>query len=206
MKKQILLCTLLMFYLIAPTTAQNNEIPKPHEMRVSIGGNLGIGDGRSLIAYDYYGDNYSFGQYYHGDLMGTPKINLTYYYQLKKWFAIGVIADYYSTWQSNYSMVDDELTKKDRWRVFSIVPTVRFNWLNSKVVGLYSSAGLGLGYRIHTDIDKEVNITYKSRSLILAGEFIPFGITVGKTAFGFFEMGASNIGFVKIGFGYRFKD
>ena len=207
MKKLTLLLTA---FLIYSTTLIGQELNsannKQHELRVTIGANLGIGDDEISLfgCYDDFNFQYYPSASYLGNLMGTPNINLSYHYQIKKWFTVGIIANFHSTWQNSYRVLDDAMIKKNLRRSFNVVPTIRFDWYRGKMVNVYVSLGMGVGYETHKNIDKINNKEYKNKYYEVAGEFIPFGMTVGKSTFGLFEIGVSTIGFVKVGIGHRF--
>lgn len=210
MKKRILLIVALASCL-ASTNAQtpSSEIKNPHDLRISIGPNLGIGSDFCPIFGCSYDDDIFFGFYrdtYNGNLLGTPIINAGYTYKLKKWLAVGAIASFRSTWRNEHQLIDNSIIGRSLKRQFSITPTARFDWYRGKLVDVYASVSLGVGYVVEKDIDKKNNKTYKDKYFITTGELIPFGMTVGRKAFGFFEIGPSNIGFVKVGFGYRFNN
>ena len=77
----------------------------------------------------------------------------------------------------------------------TLLPQAQFNWLNTKNVRLYSSAGLGLAFGGY---DKEFQ-------LYPAAQLSPLGITAGQKVFFFAEQSFGTAYFGgKLGVGYRF--
>ena len=186
--------------------AQNNGLGKPHELRLSIGASLVPHRIFHEWGLDYH-NGYFHNHNYRGHLRGTPAINLGYQYQFKKWLSFGATATYLATWQRQYSSYDNSLLYTDHTHFIGLTPIVRFDWFRSNFVKLYSSIGVGIGYTMERSTEKNKNRNFSTDNYLTAtGDFIPIGISIGKTYFGFFELGASTFGFVKVGFGYRFNN
>ena len=136
-----------------------------------------------------------------GDLRGTPTFTLNYQYQVKKWFSIGLRGSYRATWQKLYYTYDDAVVSSEHSHYFGIMPMARFDWFRSNFVTLYSSVGLGVGYR-HQKGARSSNrlFTTPKNEAILIGNLTPIGITMGRTFFFFAE---GSIGLLQACFGYR---
>lgn len=80
------------------------------------------------------------------------------------------------------------------------MPVVRFTWLNRRWVRMYTS--LGLGATFATGVDYE---TERFNDDLFAFQFTPIGISVGRSLFGFAEVGVGAQGALMMGVGYKFK-
>lgn len=79
--------------------------------------------------------------------------------------------------------------RRDRC-LFSVMPTVRFNWFYREKVQLYSSVAVALV----TDFD----------GAYLWGDVTLVGCSFGRKFFGFTELGLGMSGWGRAGVGYRF--
>lgn len=87
--------------------------------------------------------------------------------------------------------------------LFSVMPSVRFSWLNKKHVTLYSGLSLGIGLIFDEAKDNTVH-TLETEPMI-AGQLSAVGIQAGGKWYGFAELGIGTLGFVQAGFGYHFN-
>ena len=129
------------------------------------------------------------GEYMTGLISG--EFNIHY----KRWFTLSLEAGVNGIWGSRYNKLDGSQVDKMHGAAVTLLPQAQFNWLNTKNVRLYSSAGLGLalgGY------DNEFQA-------YVAAQFTPIGITAGQKVFVFAEqsLGTAYLG-GKFGVGYRF--
>ena len=93
-KKVYLSLILLLTPFISTLKAEDWQKSGFHEMRLSVGASVTD----FITGYELFGNNW--GNYYEGDLMGTPTLTLSYSYQLKSWIPIRMIFTYCGRWQS----------------------------------------------------------------------------------------------------------
>ena len=129
------------------------------------------------------------GEYMTGLISG--EFNIHY----KRWFTLSLEAGVNGIWGSRHNKLDGSQVDKMHGAAVTLLPQAQFNWLNTKNVRLYSSAGLGFaigGY------DNEFQA-------YVAAQFTPIGITAGQKVFFFAEqsLGTAYLG-GKFGVGYRF--
>ena len=86
----------------------------------------------------------------------------------------------------------------------TIMPTIRFTWLNRKWVRMYSS--LGMGMTIHTTNTTGSGGSTDGNSYAFAFQCSYLGLTVGRSLFGFAELGFGAKGVAIFGMGYRFNN
>lgn len=147
---------------------------------------------RSLadIYADYTGPSYS-----------TGVISADFNIQFKKWFALGLQANFDGIWSSLHSSDTGERLGNCSGVAFSFLPYARFTYLNRPVVKLYSAVGLGIGagYRKFDNSGWEETLVYP------AFQVTPIGIMVGRRVYGLFELGAGTV-YVgcRAGIGVRF--
>jgi hypothetical protein len=209
MKKILLLFTAITLCSItSPLDAQSRELTNRHQIRFGVGAAW-------YPEYGYHHDSnldYSVlpgkyrDDYYKGDLIGTPAINLSYSYQFKHWLSFGATLTYEGQYQNNYDLYTDAVYSKRRQHFVGLTPTVRFDWFRTNTVKLYSVAGLGIGFGSDKWEYASKERTYNENSVVPTIDFTPIGISVGRNFFGFCELGLSTLGIVKAGVGYRFKD
>lgn len=129
------------------------------------------------------------GEYMTGLISG--EFNIHY----KRWFTLSLEAGVNGIWGSCYNKLDGSLVDKMHGAAVTLLPQAQFNWLNTKNVRLYSSAGLGLAFGGY---DKEFQ-------LYPAAQLSPLGITAGQKVFFFAEQSFGTAYFGgKLGVGYRF--
>lgn len=146
------------------------------------------------FAPDVYGAAYAL----------LPTFSFTYYYSVLTWLQVGGEVQYYG----EYSVVRDRLTH-DRlgvsgYSALNIMPSVRFQYLNKRYVGLYSGVSLGL-FLGFTSGSKLYDPTNSNECGVLpAFQVTALGVRVGNKVFGTAEIGVGNKGFATIGIGARF--
>ena len=129
-------------------------------------------------------DYYQCAQYF------TGVISLNYNYQIRRWCQLGGTVNF-ATITRPYK---DSVTNKkafDKNSYFgSIMPTVRFTYLNREKVQLYSAVSLGA--------------VFGNYEIVPCYDLTLFGCTFGKKVFGFAEIGNGIGGWGRVGIGYRF--
>ncbi len=127
--------------------------------------------------------------------------SLSYDYRFKKWFDLGLTLSYYGEYSRSYSNRDSSPVGRNRAHALTVMPMARFTWLNRRWVRMYSSLGLGatFGYgRFDTEGSRPENA-------MIAFQVTPVGISVGRSFFGFAEIGLGAQGALMMGVGYRFN-
>ncbi|MCM1151194.1 MAG: hypothetical protein NC209_05520 [Alistipes sp.] len=142
----------------------------------------------------YYGPRYTDGAW-----------SLSYDYRIKKWFDAGLTLSYYGEYGSSFrwSYRDEAWSYVGRNYDFclTVMPLVRFTWVNRKWVRMYSTLGLGVSFEFgHDALD-----AMRFRETLVAFQFTPIGIAVGRSLFGFAEVGIGAQGCLMMGVGYKFK-
>ena len=135
-----------------------------------------------------------------GALYASGAWSLAYDYRFKRWFDLGLALSYYGEYNRLYSNTDRSFVGHARTHYVSVLPVVRFTWLDRRWVRMYSAAGLGL------TVERGVYGRDSSyRDLLPAFQFTPVGISVGRALFGFAEIGFGAQGTAMIGVGYKFN-
>lgn len=139
----------------------------------------------------------------------VPFFSFSYHYRVAKWFWVGglaTISGIHNTWRDR---ITDKITGHGNEILFSLMPDLRFSYLNKKHVTLYS--GIGAGLRIYHLKDPKISLglengyTYNRTSLSYAFHLTLFGVKAGgRNWFGDLELGIGYKGFVSAGFGYEF--
>lgn len=132
--------------------------------------------------------------------------NADYGGYVKRWLYIGGVA----SWTTGYRGISDIATHKRvdalNYNAITLMPELRFAWLNRGIVHLYSGIGVGVTYAYY---DREYT---KSQGAIATSKWgVAFdatfiGIAVGREWFGYVDIGAGNRGTISAGFGYRFNN
>ncbi|MDD4142136.1 MAG: hypothetical protein PHR20_05020 [Bacteroidales bacterium] len=214
MKKITLL--LLSLFLCVTVFAQDDATVSPDQFKIEHEFTIGIGDPsiNSLLSgnanwicydpcisqhYDWFGTDTYLGNKY-----TTPSITASYMLRLKKWLWLGGQINYFGTYQNVNDLFTEETICRNHTEMLSIIPTVRFSYLNKKYVTLYSSVGLGLSMcsNVSHPIDPETALL--DIQMFPAFQITYIGISVGHKFYGFTELGCGNKGFIYAGFGYRF--
>lgn len=131
------------------------------------------------------------------DLYGHYGIH--YYYQVKPWCQVGIKTTVEGAKNTRFSdTLHTSVSSIDRYLLISVMPSVRFTYLNRPWVRLYSGVDLGLG--IFGTEGKDSS----SDDFLFAFNVTAFGVNVGKKFFGQFELNAGFDSFVKVGIGARF--
>ena len=155
--------------------------------------------------FDYItADNWFNGEYINTLSLAAPSLNLEYRYRFAKWFWFGGAFSFtpmVKQWENHEK--GDKFT--DHLYCISLMPSVRFSWLNKKYITLYS--GLSAGFLVTTGskFSPIENAAYQATNVYLAGQLTAVGIQGGKNWYGFAEVGVGVQGFVKAGFGYKFQ-
>lgn len=173
-----------------------------HEVRVSIGYS-------PLSAYivghsDYYPYPGDISPTIRGPKFTTGVLSLSYNYRFRRWFDFGLLFSYYNEYYRLHSSFTNEFLGRVYDNYITIMPSVRFTWLNRKWVRMYSS--LGLGVTINTENQTKRKDESHYTDFAAAAHLTYLGITVGKSLFGFAELGIGAKGLATIGIGYRFNN
>ena len=133
--------------------------------------------------------------------------SLHYYYQVAPWCQVGVMG---STECAKVTRFSDTLrtsvTSIDRYAIVTLMPSVRFPYLNRPWVRLYSGVDLGCGYFASDSRSGKSSESDDSsgNNFLVAFNVTAFGVNVGKGFYGLFELNAGYDAIVKVGIGARF--
>lgn len=141
----------------------------------------------------------------------VPVFSFNYHYRVAKWFWVGGLATFtgvHNTWRDRLT---DKITGHGSEFTCSIMPDIRFSYLNRKHVTLYS--GLGFGMQIEHTKDPHISQffsggtdqMYNATAVGYAYQLTALGVKAGGNHwFGDLELGIGSKGFVSAGFGYDF--
>lgn len=141
------------------------------------------------------------GRTHRGPIYTSGVWTLAYDYRFRKWFDLGLAVSYYGEYCRSYSNLDSSFVGRDRIHAVTVMPVARFTWLNRKWVRMYSSLGLGATFGFGC-LDRGTDC-FSATSVAL--QFTPVGISVGRSLFGFAEIGFGAQGALMMGIGYKFK-
>ncbi len=84
--------------------------------------------------------------------------------------------------------------------VIGILPTIMYYWKQSKILNMYSGAGVGLNFTSY-DVTGNLAIERQEDSFIgISAQLTPFGIRYGNKYAGFAEIGFGTLGMLRLGF------
>lgn len=195
------LCGLLLSLTATPVSAQCCDAGKVPVQQFSPQHEFRLSAGWQPLTYDYWTDyDRNFNPLTrHGAVYTSGVWSLSYGYRFNKWFDLGVLFSYYGQYSAIYSNVDNRKLHPDTKHNISILPVARFTWLNRPLVRMYSSVALGALIEVE-------EWSHRSTEAYVGGQLVLIGVSVGKSLFGFAELGAGTQGIATIGIGYRFND
>lgn len=136
-------------------------------------------------------------------------VSLDYNFRLNKRIGLGVGVVYaYADKEVSFSPAHiGNLTGKEYNNFLSIMPKVKLNWIEKPKFTLYSTVGLGLCIDFYNTVnlnDRGMLINKSNSVFMLAYQFSPIGIEVGKKTVFFMEAGIGNAGSIIAGVRVKF--
>ena len=198
MKKIFLMVTVALMTAMN-VNAQNENLH--HEVSLSYGvGSIaqfgdGLGEGIGLIFSDK--------EYDDGFILGPITAEYFYHFNNPRLAVGGSLS--YSKWDS------DVLNRKSHEKVgecnrnfFSVMPSVKYYWVNKNHFGLYSKAAAGVGILTNKSKDFETMKDKKETSVYFMFQASLIGAEFGGKVRGFVELGVGDQGFLQAGVRYKF--
>lgn len=213
---------LLLIFLASTLSAQNRSVEREvgedyvkitkiipnwaekHDLRIGLGSVSLLSmmyldaDFFGMVDYDVieqdFNDRVVQADWYRSPQYFTGVISFSYAYQLRRWLQLGGTVNFAAVTDSYRHCVTNEKMRDNNTYLGSIMPTVRFTYLNHEKVQLYSAISLGVTIVGDTDYS-ELGPCYDATL---------FGCAFGKSVFGFVEIGNGIGGWGRVGIGYRF--
>lgn len=197
--KTILTSLLILFLTLPAICSQAQEKPK-HEISVSYG----------VYTVNQFADLFgteiiSFGILTSDIKSSMGAINVSYAYKFNKIISLGATYTYSAYKEDLFLLKQYAGTSKNTFH--SILPTVKFNWLNGGLVTLYSKAAVGVTIGVITPNYTDENgktITDSGTSATIGFQVTPIGIEVGRKFAIFAEAGIGTMGTAAFGARLRF--
>jgi len=181
--------------------AQNKDLKNEISLSYGFGSlsQLGDGIGEGLVMA-FFGART---EYDNGSKFGP--LSLEYYRHLgNPRLAVGGLVSY-SKWDNNILKNDDthEKVGEKKRNYFAVMPAVKWYWINTNSIGLYTKAAAGVGFLSNKDKDvagksKSENSTHFMFQASL------LGFEAGGKLRGFAEAGFGDQGFLQAGIRYKF--
>jgi hypothetical protein len=124
-----------------------------------------------------------------------PTIGISYSNQLRPWLALGVKSTFAGIWQGVYDVCTDRHLYNEGVYNITAMVDARFSWLRLHNVEMYSSVAVGLC----------AHIEYCHGNLWPMCDVALVGLKIGRSFYGFVEIGAGVGGSVRGGLGVRFN-
>ena len=135
---------------------------------------------------------------YDGITWSSFALNAGYSYRVAKWFWVGGNVSYCGFYKPVYDRPTGLRDHYEYTHIFSVIPQVRFSWVNTPIVTCYSEIGVGFSV-------VDFNRNTKSTFVQFAGQLTFVGVQVGYKWYGSAEFGVGPMGLFRLGFGYRFN-
>lgn len=185
---------------------QHEHSPWHHEIGINAGPSSAVGG----LIYGTAGSFQALGSSISKTSMKLDwygQYGLHYYYHAKWWCQVGVKFMVESA-RTTYYADTLHLIVKDRSTMtfFTLMPSVRFTYLNRPWVRLYSGVDVGCAYLLN-DQNKTKSSSdegKKDDNFSFAFNMTPIGVSVGKQFYGMFELNFGFDSFLKLGIGCRF--
>ncbi|MBQ6202545.1 MAG: hypothetical protein IJK46_00415 [Prevotella sp.] len=182
--------------------AQNEDLK--HEIGVSYGGGIsliadGIGNavGRGLwegiTGYEWTNDKQ----------FGTLAVEYFYHTNDPK-LAVGGIVTYSQYGEDVVKKDSRQVTGERTRRYISVMPSVKYYWVNKNHFGLYTKVAAGAMLLSEKSKDKEINKDESNSKIYFMGQLSPVGVEFGGKFRGFVEAGFGEQGIVLAGLKYKF--
>ena len=140
--------------------------------------------------------------YDHSDVAGP--ISLEYHYRTSSLLAVGAIATF--TKHSEEEKFHSDVARTSRNTYFTLMPSLKFNWLRRPNWGLYSKVAAGASLRHSAVQDKDTNAKKITDNMVFFNfQVSAIGIEAGtKNVRGFAELGIGEQGVGLAGVRFRF--
>ena len=110
----------------------------------------------------------------------------------------------YDISSSKHISYDDRVAKRS-YNYYTLLPTVKFNFVRKKNFGLYSKAGLGVTYRTESMDYDDGSEDYSEKALLFNWQLSLIGVEAGSPYMrAFAELGFGEQGIVCAGLRYKF--
>lgn len=131
----------------------------------------------------------------HGPRYILSTLGLSYSQQLRPWLALGAKTTFAGTWQNVYDTYTNEKLYHNRMFNITAMLDARFSYLRREKVELYSAISAGL----------VCHLERAGGGLGPMLDAVLFGVSFGRSFYGFVEVGAGIGGSARAGLGYRFN-
>lgn len=139
---------------------------------------------------------------YKGACYGAIQIGYTF--RCTKVIGVGL---YYICDPRIVKLYNDQLIGKINWTTHTLLPTLKINWLNKRVVTMYSKVGFGISINqcgIKNYQPDHFEITPPQHRVYFAYQFTLVGIEIGENQYaGFLQLGAGMEGWFSAGLRIR---
>ena len=130
-----------------------------------------------------------------------PSFAVNYRYAIKYWLHLGVEVYYGGKYSRQHDRITDAFVGTTDITQLSILPSIRFQYLDRPVVGLYSGVSVGVLFAIESDyLDPKLRFD----AVLPAFQLTALGVRVGNRVYGTAEIGVGHKGFFNIGVGSSF--
>ena len=153
-----------------------------------------MGDCDCAMPQRDFGDTLHDVRYYNTPTLTLQSLYVEYMRTINPWFSMGVKGTFAAQWSSLYNAHTNELFIRNNSYAISALLNLRFEWLRRHSVQMYSGVGAGLAARIER----------ANGALIPMFDLTLVGLSVGRSFYGFVEIGEGISGSLRGGFGVRF--
>lgn len=213
--------------LVAMALTSSAQSTKYYNTRHEIG--LSVGAGTNTQVFNSFADFESLlvssvvttivsgghmeSHYRYGNEKTTPAFAVEYFYHVSKVIGIGGYLAYNGMSRDMYAVVnydngtsEEEYTGKATRNNFSLIPTVKIDWLRKKHFGMYSKVGLGVSFMNEKQKDDTEGGTDWSETTVIPNLHVSLlGLEAGSESIrGFAELGIGEQGIVFAGVKYKF--
>lgn len=202
MKIKILMAVMAMCAVCWMPLQAQDEVETRHEISLSYGvssNSQWISDMCEIVP-DVFGEKSKNEKYF-------GPIGLEYYYRTSPLMAVGVVATLAVYNDDRY--IDDKISSSVSRNYFSLMPSLKLNWLRKEHWGLYSkvAAGITYGHSSKDNYENGVKTGEKTTSSDLFFNFQASAIGIeagGNHVRGFAELGIGEQGIALAGVRYKF--
>lgn len=190
--------------MVYDATADRKSYTLDKRHQISIGyGILSSVQLNSILSYWGY-HNIDFNNPLHCESYTYGAIQIGYSYRITKVIGVGM---YYVCEPRITKVYNDQLACKLNLTTHTLLPTLKVNWLNRRVVTMYSKAGLGISFSqlgIKNYQPERIVITPDNQRVFFAYQLTLVGIELGNDQYaGFLQLGAGMEGWFCAGFRIR---